>query len=211
MEVKVKSWNSLLFLVFSTTIFFSGCGKSDDSTNPNNQNALKGSDYQPLISSQTSSVTLNGSVTYYDSLGTMTNTEAAQGPLNPKNFIRDSKELDKLIPDEFNIGQEWFILGESSIKVKVAEVLANYTSSTAKSYKDAVRLEVTSSTSSGQENVNLTFQKYLINVYLVKGAGIVDAKVENYSQDHTSWDWDNYSKQIKKHFFRKVVSGTIGL
>ncbi|HEX2868543.1 MAG TPA: hypothetical protein VHO03_15985 [Ignavibacteriales bacterium] len=207
----MKPRTCLLLLVFFSILFYSGCSKDDNSANPDNQNTFKGSDYQPLASVQNSKVTANVSVTYYDSLGTLTRTESGQGPMDTKKFIPAPEELNKLVPDEFKIGQEWFILGETSIKVKAAEEIGNYISSTSKSYENAVRLEVTSNTSEIKENVYSTIQSYFFNVYIVKGLGIVDVKVENYSQDHTSWDWDYSSGQTKKHFYRKVVNGTMGL
>lgn len=208
----MKSWKSLLVFVLFSVFFDLSCSKSDNSANPDNQKIFKGSDYQPLASVQTSKTIVNVSVTYFDSLGVLTRTEAGQGPMDTKNFIPDQKELNKLIPDEFKIGQEWFIVGEtSSIKVKAAEEIGNYNSSTSKNYENAIRLEVTSNTSEGEENVYSKVKSYFFNVYLVKGLGIVDVKVENYSLDHTSWDWDYSSGQTKKHFYRKVVHGTMGL
>ena len=208
----MKLWNPLFLLVFFSGVFYLGCGNSDDSTNPAEQASFKGSDYKPLVSSLISEITVNGSVTYYDSLGALTSTEVAQGPMDPKHlFSQDTKKLDELLPDEFKIGQEWFLIGDSNIKIKPAEALANYVSSTGKNFKDVVRLEVTSKDSSGQKDSFIRLETYLYNVYLAKGVGVIDVLVGNYSQDQTSWDYDYYTKKTQKHFVRKVIKGTAGI
>ncbi|MGE5353796.1 MAG: hypothetical protein ACM3P0_17050 [Acidobacteriota bacterium] len=264
----MKLRTCLLFLVF-TTFFYSGCSKSDNATNPDkNDNSTNqidqnsflglGSDYKPANSNQIIKGTVNGSVAYYDSLGTVTRTESGQGlevegAIGPavqdrnKNVssilfldqkdkeyrlfgylynlggvlgvdtVSDSKQLKGLLlPKEFKIGQEWTVdlLIYSKVppfKVKAAEALGNYTTSSGKSFKDVVRLEVTFKDSSGFNYSYIDVREFKGDIYLAKGAGIIDVKVDNYTKTYTRWDYDFYTNKLKKQFYKKVARGTIGL
>ena len=125
---------------------------------------------------------------------------------NSQNFI--------ILPSELTIGTEWITNPQSNvneqIRVKLAEALSSFTNSTGKTYQDIINLSVVFNDSvgtseyGGDGSSNIGYDKISFNgnIYLSKGVGIVEVKLNDFEETvkqnyHSNYGDYNYYKRTK--------------
>ncbi|MCU7495183.1 MAG: hypothetical protein HF314_04805 [Ignavibacteria bacterium] len=143
------------------------------------------------------------------------------GDLMGMNINPDPQEANGLLlPKEFKIGQEWIVNSSAKInipriKVKAAEAMASYVTTSGKTYNNVVRFEVTSYDSVTTENTINYYSKITViralsgAIYLAKGIGLVDAKVDNFSMVATGKQ--NRGNRNENVYYKSVTKGSLSL
>ncbi len=133
---------------------------------------------------------------------------------NPNSYIAT------ILPKQLTINDEWIINSQSSLNrqthVKLVEALEKYTNSAGNSYSNVIHLYVSYNDStgyyysygSGSYYSGYETQNGICNVYLAKGIGLVDIKLNNFT-DISKWVYVssgyNYSGYTKES-----VNGSVG-
>ncbi|MGE5681710.1 MAG: hypothetical protein ACM34K_12605 [Bacillota bacterium] len=118
-----------------------------------------------------------------------------------------------LLPKEISVGQEWKIsnlrLNSPALHIKLIEILDNYTDSQSRKYTDVINLSISSSDSSStysQGSYRLSQENLTANLYLAKGKGIIELKLNDTAVSKYSY---NYSG-VNQTSYTKIVSTGVG-
>ncbi len=125
-----------------------------------------------------------------------------------------------ILPTEIKIGTEWIVDPQSSprnqVKVKLTEVLENYTNSAGISFQNVIKLNITYKDSTGETNqwsdeYWMRYQKEVLNanIYLSKGIGIVGIKLNNFEKIIKEvYISKSYSYN---YYYRSETNGELGI